>query len=274
MNKDLWLVSIIFSVKELSWPYSRPQAIILDWFSMRLVFSLIWLIFVTAANAQSVTDNLPPMIIEGQPFPEGEPVVKELPSNPAASSDLYTVTGINADATGETAAKARDIALMQAQRTAYSELCTRLNIADNAGKLSDDALASLVQSFEVQSERVSSVRYIGVYTIHFKPSAIQKKMGVPAQGEEFLPQGPVTHLIVDLQADSLGALAQTKKRLGKVHQVARIDTLSLGKTASRIDVSYSGSFENFIQGLAMQGLMLVKDVNGFWTLADTEVTPL
>jgi len=241
---------------------------------MRILLLVPLILFAAAAEAQSVMDNLPPMIIEGQPSAES-PAVKELPSPAAPSNEIYTVADISADVTAETAAKARDKALMQAERAAYSELCARLNMADNGAKMSDDALASLVQSFEVQSERVSSVRYIGVYTVHFKPSAIQKRQGVsvPAEAPKTL-QGPVSHLTVAVLTDSLAAFAQTKKRLGKVPQVARVDTLSLGKTASQIDVFYSGSFDDFLEGLAAQGLVLVKDAGGAWSLTDTAVTPL
>ncbi len=236
---------------------------------MRIALFLFLILFAAAAHAQSVTDNLPPTIIEGEPSDES-PVVKELPSPSAPSSEIYTVADITADVTADTAAKARDKALMQAERAAYSELCARLNMADNGAKMSDDALASLVQSFEVQSERVSSVRYIGVYTIHFKPSAIQKRQGVSVQaGAVKALQGPVTHLTVAVQTNSLAAFAQTKQRLEKVHQVARVDTLSLGTAASQIDVSYSGSFDDLMEGLAAQGLVLVKDAGGGWSLTDT-----
>ncbi len=240
---------------------------------------LILALTLAAAQAQSVMDNLPPVVIEGE-SPPGAPVVRELPAyppvSPSSPSESFTVSDVQADVTADTAAHARDQALMQAQRTAYAELSARLGIADNGSKLSDDAIASLVHSFEVQSERVSAVRYIGVYTIHFKPSAIQRKLGFAGAGQNGLPAlyGPVAHVTVSVQTDSLAALAQTKQRLGKVPQVAKIDTVALGRGMSQIDVSYRGSFDELTQGLASQGLVLVHDGSGNLLLMDSSMAPL
>ena len=85
---------------------------------------------------------------------------------------LYEVTDVPADVTADSAAHARDQAIFQAQRTALQQLLSRFG-ADPAlaGKLSDDDVAALVQNFEVQSERSSSVRYIGAFTVQFRPGA-------------------------------------------------------------------------------------------------------
>jgi len=85
---------------------------------------------------------------------------------------LYEVTDVAADVTADSAAHARDQAVAQAQRTALQQLLTRLGAnAQLAGKLGDDDIATLVQNFEVQNERSSSVRYIGTFTVQFRPGA-------------------------------------------------------------------------------------------------------
>lgn len=87
---------------------------------------------------------------------------------------LFEVNDVVADVTAANAAAARDQAIMQAQRDALGQLLTRLG-ADTAlaAKQNDDQLARLVQGFEVQQERTSAVRYIGTFTVQFKPQAVR-----------------------------------------------------------------------------------------------------
>ncbi len=247
---------------------------------MRFVF-LTFLALIpafAAAQAQSVMDNLPPVVVQGGAAPEAStpardaPATKENPTPPA--SDPYTVADVNADVMADTAAHARDQALMQAERAAYGQLCGRLGVPDNSIKLTDDALAALVQSFEVQSERVSAVRYIGVFTIRFKPSAAQKKIGASVTGEEGkpLPSGPLSHVTTAVQTDSLAAWAQIKKRLNAVPQVAKIDTLDLGRGVSHIDLSFAGSLDDLKQAVTVQGLVLRQSGSG-WEITDGSMVP-
>jgi hypothetical protein len=240
---------------------------------MRLIlFTFLAVILAgAAAQAQSVMDNLPPVIVEGTPAAEAPKPATPAPA--AAASDPYTVADVNADVTADTAAHARDQALLQAQRTAYVQLCARLGVPDNSIKLTDDALAALVQSFEVQSERLSAVRYIGVFTIRFKPSAVQKKAGtavvaVAAGDSKPAVQGPTAHMTVAVQSDSLAAWSQIKRRLGAVPQVAGIEVLDLGRGLSHIDLSYGGSPDDLKQAVAVQGLVLRQNGIGIWELYD------
>jgi hypothetical protein len=198
---------------------------------------------------------------------------------PTPSANDYTVTDVNADVTADTAAHARDQALVQAERSAYTQLCQRLGVPDNGAKLDDDAMGAMVQSFEVQSERISAVRYIGVFTIRFKPSAVKKKIGnavtviAPSEGEgESMPSAPVSHISVAIQTDSLAAWAQIKRRLGAVPQVTKINTLDLGRGLSHIDIAYNGTLEQLEQSVTAQGFVLRQD-NGSWELFDGSMVP-
>lgn len=98
----------------------------------------------------------------------------------AAPEDMsvYTVTDVATDVTADSAAKARDQAVAQAQRQALDQLFDRLGAPANlTKKLKDDDIATLVKSFEVQNERASAVRYLGAFTIHFKPNAVRTYLG-------------------------------------------------------------------------------------------------
>ena len=97
----------------------------------------------------------------------------------------------------------------------------------------------MVKSFDLQSERLSAKRYIGIFTIRFKQAALQKKLGKYMPGandagapvDDAKPQasGPVAHIVVAVPVDSLAAWAEIKRRLGKVPQIARADTIDLGR---------------------------------------------
>ena len=101
------------------------------------------------------------------------PVVAQ---NPDASS--FEVKDVAADVTADSAAHARDQAIAEAQRTAFTQLLGQLG-ADPAlaAKLSNDDIATLVQNFEVQNERSSAVRYIGAFTVQFRPTAVRTFLG-------------------------------------------------------------------------------------------------
>ncbi len=93
----------------------------------------------------------------------------------AADSSVYSVSDIATDVTADSAAHARDKAITQAQHLGFEQLLDRLGAEKTlAAKISDDDLATLVQNFEVQNERTSSVRYIGTFTVQFRPAATRR----------------------------------------------------------------------------------------------------
>jgi hypothetical protein len=257
---------------------------------MRILFVLLSLILmVSAAAAQSVADDLPPFATESEPEKAPPAAQPSTPSAPAASvADTYTVTDVNADVTADNATHARDQALTQAERQAFTQLCARLGASDSAAKLDDNAIADLVQSFEVQSEHLSPVRYIGVFTIRFKPLSVQKKIAkalpppadadadappaVVVEGKP-MPQGALAHVLISVQADSLASWMQIKHRLNAVPQVATIDTLDLGRGTSHIDLAYAGSLADLQQALTLQGLILRQTPTGIWDLYDGSMVP-
>jgi hypothetical protein len=190
---------------------------------------------------------------------------------------------VSADVTADNAAHARDQALLQAEHAAFTQLCAKLGAPDSATKIDDNALAGLVASFEVQSEHVSAVRYIGIFTIRFKPISTQKKIGKAEATtvstdpslpppviieSKPMPQGPLSQLVIGVQSDSLAAWTQIKKRINIVPQVAIIDTIDVGRGISHINLSYGGSVVELQQALSGQGLVLRQTPTGTWELYD------
>ncbi|MFA4994100.1 MAG: hypothetical protein WC521_02215 [Bdellovibrionales bacterium] len=230
---------------------------------LTIFFILSLLLGISAVQAQSVTDNLPPVIIGGESAPEA--------LIPAANP--YTITDVKVDVTADTAAHARDQALMQAERKAFVQLCARLETDTDANKFSDDDIAALVQSFEVQNERLSAVRYIGIYTIHFSPSAVQRAVSawfMPSAvvEEPPAPQPSAMHIFIIVQADSLPVWAQLKRRLSAIPQVVRVDTLSLKRGLINVDLSYNGSLDDLKDKATDQGLVLRQKDDGSFELYD------
>ncbi len=87
---------------------------------------------------------------------------------------VYQITDVAVDITASNAAEAREQAITQAQRTAFEQLLTRLGTDSSmATRQDDNTIAALVQAFEVQQERTSSVRYMGTFTVQFKPNAVR-----------------------------------------------------------------------------------------------------
>lgn len=90
---------------------------------------------------------------------------------------FYKVSNIDVDVTAANAAKARDQAILQAQRAGLVQLVGRLGGAEKiATTLSDDDVALLVKAFEVQKETTSAVRYIASFSVQYKPLGIKNLM--------------------------------------------------------------------------------------------------
>ena len=92
-----------------------------------------------------------------------------------AQEDLavYKVTDVIVDVTSGSASLARDSAMIQAQRASYGMLLERLGATGSAAKASDDVIASLVQAMDVQKEHAAGVRYLGTFSVQFKPDAVR-----------------------------------------------------------------------------------------------------
>lgn len=97
-------------------------------------------------------------------------------ARPALADDVFAVTGVPVDVTADTAAAAREQALLEGQHKAADILLRRLTLRDDANKLpalSDQQLLEVVKGIEVESEKISTVRYLGVLTVRFKPDEIR-----------------------------------------------------------------------------------------------------
>ncbi len=94
----------------------------------------------------------------------------------AHAEDTFAVTGVPVDVTADTAAAAREQALLDGQHKAADILLRRLTLQQDWGSLpvlADAQLFEVVEGIEVEREKISTVRYLGDLTVRFKPNAIR-----------------------------------------------------------------------------------------------------
>ena len=95
----------------------------------------------------------------------------------AGAQELLTVSGVDVDVTGDSAADARSAAFSVGQRKAFDKLLGQLVDPASAAALaplSDDQISAMVADFEIESEQTSSVRYIGVLTYRFYADPVRQ----------------------------------------------------------------------------------------------------
>ena len=95
----------------------------------------------------------------------------------AKTSGIYTVKNVKIDITAKSAVQAREQAFKQAQRKAFMTLLNRIVSGEDISQFEefdDQYIGSLVQDFEITSEKTSNVRYIGTYTFRFSQNALQE----------------------------------------------------------------------------------------------------
>lgn len=91
--------------------------------------------------------------------------------------DPFSVAGIAVDASADSAAAARPLALAEGQRRAFTTLLRRLTLPEDAGRLprpSEAVLNEVVAGFGIDEERTSATRYIGKITVTFRADAVRR----------------------------------------------------------------------------------------------------
>lgn len=94
-----------------------------------------------------------------------------------ASDDVVTVTDVMIDKTAENAVIARQQAMAEAQRLAFSLLAEQILSPEQMElfELPDDLMiASMVQDFEIVSEQIGSKRYVANFTYRFRVPAVEQ----------------------------------------------------------------------------------------------------
>jgi len=185
---------------------------------------------------------------------------------PALAASPYVVSGVDVDVTAADSATARDQAIAEGQRKAFAKLMEQLVGAEQAATIqtpSDSQLSGMVQDFEVESERLSSVRYIGVLTYRFDAASIDAIIGKPTDGTGVtygaVPSGPVRTLSVSVPITSLRDWVEVRRRLSGIPAVQRAEVRGLARTEGELNLVYFGDELQLQQALAQRQLSLLQD---------------
>jgi len=92
-----------------------------------------------------------------------------------ADQGVIAAYGISVDVTSSDAVSAREKAVLEGQRAALNQVLGQLAQPQDVARLpalSDAQITDMVADYEVESEKVSSVRYIGRLTFRFRADAL------------------------------------------------------------------------------------------------------
>jgi len=98
----------------------------------------------------------------------------------ADNQPAMAVPGVSVDVTASDAVSAREKALLEGQRQALTTLLNQLATPADIAKLpplSDAQITDMVADYQVESEKVSSVRYIGQIDFRFRADAVNNYLG-------------------------------------------------------------------------------------------------
>lgn len=94
-----------------------------------------------------------------------------------AADKLFTVNNVKVDITAESSVKAQQQAFEEARVKAFNILSARMLSEDEIEDFENpdsDIISSLIQDFEIQNEKLSSVRYIASYNFRFKDEEVRR----------------------------------------------------------------------------------------------------
>jgi hypothetical protein len=94
----------------------------------------------------------------------------------SAMANDFTVQNVKVDQTGASAIEARENGMIQARRNAFNVLKGRLGMAETV-QPDDGAIATMVDSFEINREKSSQDRYLASVNVNFNQRAVQSYAG-------------------------------------------------------------------------------------------------
>jgi len=200
----------------------------------------------------------------------------------AASAETYlTIENVPVDVTSKNAAAARDSAIAVAQSKAFDQLIKQVvaNPADQARlHPSQEQIESFVKDFGVDNERVSTVRYIGLYSVRFRASLVNKYLsdsGVTPANEQSLqadnsapgsaeaaatPQvtGPVTSYPMAMPLTGITDWVRLHNQLTATPGVAHVSLDALTHDNAAVTVDFAGDPVALQAALSGTGYVLVQ----------------
>ena len=115
------------------------------------------------------------------------------------------MSGVEVDVTADNAAAARNSAITLGQRKAFEKLLGQLVDSASLASLpsaSDDQIGAMVADIEIESERTSAVRYLGVLTYRFYAEPVQSFLSGSGARYTATPSPPVLVLPILIEGDA------------------------------------------------------------------------
>lgn len=150
-----------------------------------------------------------------------------------AQGSGFTVRGVQAEATAETATAARERAISGGLRSAWMALLAREAPGSEArlGAIGQDELERLVESYEVEDERVGATRYAATLTVNFRPDPVRALLATaPARA-------PAGRIEVVAPLSALNDWVELRRRLAGAPAVGRVEILALSRREARLALS-------------------------------------
>jgi hypothetical protein len=205
-------------------------------------------------------------------FVAGAPILS------ARADDPWEVRDVAVDASAENALAARDKAIAQGYARAFEALAARLTAGSTATPHPDlSQLDSLVRDFEVQSERGSATRWIGVLTVRFRPDRTQAYLArsgariaagaldtpgeAPALAGVEPWTGPAQRFGLVLPIGSLADWISARDALQRTPGTKKVELTGLARNQARIAIDYAGDVERLRTALQQTGFTLGAPIN-------------
>jgi len=204
----------------------------------------------------------------------------------AGAETFLTVNEVPVDVTAKDAAAARDQAISVVQSKAFDKLVKELvpNPSDQARlHPSQQDIERFVQDFGVDNERVSTVRYIGLYNVRFRESLVRKYLAdngvsVVASTAEAAQTGDVTEqpaspgssgisapaisYPIAVPVAGVDALVKLRNQLTATPGVQRVALDALTREALALTLDFSGDVVALQAALSGSGYVLVQTSPG------------
>jgi len=207
----------------------------------------------------------------------------------ARAETFLTVSDVPVDVTAKDAAAARDQAIAVAQSKAWDKLVKEI-VTDPAQQArlhpSQQDIESFVLDFGVENERVSTVRYIGLYDVRFRESRVRKYLadsGVTGIGDVSAleqagggpggatgggpeqpapPTGVATPYPIAVPVAGLEGWVRVRNQLAGMPGVQRVSLDALTREAAALTLDFGGDVVALQAALSNSGYVLVQTAPG------------
>ena len=215
----------------------------------------------------------------------------------ARAETFLTVSDVPVDVTAKDAAAARDQAIAVAQSKAWDKLMKQM-VTDPAQQArlhpSQQDIESFVQDFGVESERVSTVRYIGLYDVRFRESRVRKYLadsGVTAVAaitpaaaqpdqqasgqpqQPTAPSGVATPYPIAVPVAGIEGWVRLRNQLTATPGVQHVALDALTREAAALTLDFGGDVVALQAALSNSGYVLMQTAPGMFQLRPAGSNP-